>query len=273
MNTESNNRFEVAEEPSLAAPVLREYWAERWTPLPAPFSKYEVFSGGYGPDQRPVRRTGGDPLSTTVGNHGGYLWVKPYDDDGKRQTRSVHSLVLLGFAGPCPAGMESRHLDDDPLNNRWRPGSTDGQVRAAGGNLVYGTKKQQAADKAANGNPPGAPRTFPCVNHDRCGGMVTNQGRRCLECVAAVGREAAGMLRGGMGLQEVAEHFGYTGPDWVYSLAVKHGGYEGSKAEARMQQPPHRPCECAACSSPPSRGVIGRLAVTLRSRRHRGDPQ
>ena len=171
-------------------------WAERWTPLPAPFSRYEVFSDGYGPDQRPVRRIGaGDGLSTTVSKHGGYLYVKPYDDNGERQTKSVHSLVLLGFAGPCPRGQESRHLDDDPLNNRWRPGSTDGEVRAAGGNLFRGNKRQQYADKVANGNPPETPKAFPCVNHARCGGMVANEGRRCLPCAVEVGQVAAAMLR------------------------------------------------------------------------------
>ena len=51
-------------------------------------------------------------------------------------------------------------------------------------------------------------------------------------------------------MQAVAEHFGYTGPDWVYSLAVKHGGYTGSKAEARMQGVRHEPCRCPGCQSP-----------------------
>ena len=176
-----------------------DQWTERWTPLPAPYSKYEVFSDGFGHGQRPVRRNGGNPLSLTLSNSG-YLLAKVYDDDGKRQTKTVHSLVLLGFAGECPPGMETRHLDDDPLNNRWRPGSTDDEVRAAGGNLVRGTKRQQHADKVANGGATEAPKTFPCVNHDRCGGMVTNPGRRCLDCVAEVGREAAGLLNGGMGL-------------------------------------------------------------------------
>ena len=79
--------------------------AETWTRLPPPFTKYEVSFDGYGPDQRPVRRIGAaTALATTVSNHGGYLMVKPYDDDGKQQTKTVHSLVLLGYAGPCPPG-------------------------------------------------------------------------------------------------------------------------------------------------------------------------
>ena len=212
--------------------------AERWTPLPVPYSKYEVFSDGFGPDQRPVRKIGRDPLATTVSDHGGYLYVKPYDDNGKRQTKSVHSLVLLGFAGECPDGMESRHLDDDPLNNRWRPGSTDDEVRAAGGNLVRGTKKQQHADKVANGNPPQMPRTFPCVNHGRCGGTVANPGRRCLPCAAEVGRRAAAMLEAGQSLGTVTARLGYKSERWVHGLARDHGGYGGTLAEAQAQRQP-----------------------------------
>lgn len=30
----------------------------------------------------------------------------------------VHRLVLLAFVGPCPEGMECRHLDGNHLNNR-----------------------------------------------------------------------------------------------------------------------------------------------------------
>ena len=172
-------------------------WAERWTPLPAPFSKYEVSFDGSGPDQRPVRRAGAPAgLSTTVSNSG-YLQVKPYDDNGKRQTIPVHQLVLLGGTGvPCPRGQESRHLDDDPLNNRWRPGDTEEAVRAAGGNLFRGSKRQQYADKVANGNPPVVPKSFPCVNHARCGGMVANAGSRCLPCAAEVGVRALGSVPG-----------------------------------------------------------------------------
>ena len=251
-------------------------WAERWTPLPAPYSKYEVFSDGREADQRPVRKAGGKPLALTLSNSG-YLLVKVYDDNGKRQTKTVHSLVLLGFAGECPPGMETRHLDDDPLNNRWRPGSTDDEVRAAGGNLIWGTKKQQHADKVANGGATEAPKTFPCVNHARCGGMVTNPGRRCLDCVAEVGREAAALLNGGRGLQAVAEHFGYTGPDWVFKLAVQHGGYEGTRMQARMQgvvSVHHEPCRCAECQPPANtqreRGWFARTLATLRVRRPGG---
>jgi hypothetical protein len=37
---------------------------------------------------------------------------------GRRKDRLVHRLVLEAFVGPCPEGMECRHLDGDPANNR-----------------------------------------------------------------------------------------------------------------------------------------------------------
>ena len=211
--------------------------AETWTPLPAPFSKYEVSRDGFGPDQRPVRRIGGKPLATTVNNHGGYLMVKPYDDGGRRSPgKTVHSLVLLGFAGPCPPGMESRHLDDDPLNNRWAAGGTREAVLAAGGNLMYGTRPQNTQDKADNGRPATLPKSFECVNHARCGGMVANPGRRCLPCVTEVGAAAGWLLGSGMGLDQVTRRLGYENPEWVHKLARKYGGWRGTIAAARAQR-------------------------------------
>jgi hypothetical protein len=164
--------------------------------------------------------------------------VKPYDDDGKRQTRSVHSLVLLGGAGPCPAGLQSRHLDDDPLNNRWAPGATDDEIRANGGNLAYGTGPQNAADKYRRGLPRTPAATHPCINHARCGGLVANPGRRCLPCAQEVGVQAADLLNKGVNLKDVTARLGYQTPEWVHKLARNHGGYAGTLAVALAQQPP-----------------------------------
>jgi hypothetical protein len=79
-------------------------------------------------------------------NPRGYLYVN-FSRPGFRQTFQVHVLVMLTFAGSCPEGMQVRHLDGDPGNNKWAPGSTEDAVRAAGGNLVYGTPKKNAEDR------------------------------------------------------------------------------------------------------------------------------
>lgn len=50
----------------------------------------------------------------------------------------VHRLVLLTFRGPCPEGMQARHLDGDPTNN-----SPD--------NLAWGTLQENMRDQAKHG--------------------------------------------------------------------------------------------------------------------------
>src|SRR4051812_17537545 len=50
----------------------------------------------------------------------------------------LHHLVLRAFVGPCPPGMECRHLDGDPTNNRLD-------------NLAWGTPKQNSEDKIRHG--------------------------------------------------------------------------------------------------------------------------
>lgn len=65
-----------------------------------------------------------------------------------RRRRFIHSLVLEAFGGPCPAGLECRHLDGNPANNRpW--------------NLKWGTYLENRQDM---------------VNHGRAG---TLKGERC----------------------------------------------------------------------------------------------
>jgi len=50
----------------------------------------------------------------------------------------VHQLVLSAFVGPRPAGMEVRHLNGDPSDNRLE-------------NLAYGTRKDNANDMRLHG--------------------------------------------------------------------------------------------------------------------------
>jgi hypothetical protein len=57
---------------------------------------------------------------------------------GRTVRRKVHHLVLEAFVGPCPDGMECRHKDGDRKNNHV-------------GNLEWGTRLEQAADKRRHG--------------------------------------------------------------------------------------------------------------------------
>ena len=113
--------------------------------------------------------TTGDQLKVTLGTNG-YPQVKPYNDQGKQETKTVHSLILLANVGPPPAGMQTRHLDNDPLDYRWAPGDTDEEVTAAGGNLRYGTGPEQRKDqepRAPPSHPPPRSLRHPLRRHGR----------------------------------------------------------------------------------------------------------
>lgn len=104
--------------------------------------------------------------------------------NGQDATRFVHQLVMEAFVGPCPEGHEVRHLDGNPANNRWMPGG-ESATRAAGGNLIYGTRSENVRDALRHGTHNYASRTHCDNGHEftpentapRKGG-----GRICLVC-------------------------------------------------------------------------------------------
>ncbi len=57
---------------------------------------------------------------------------------GKTAQRFLHTIILSAFVGPCPAGMQCCHADDNPHNN-------------ALSNLRWDTQKANAADATRNG--------------------------------------------------------------------------------------------------------------------------
>lgn len=50
----------------------------------------------------------------------------------------MHILVLTTFVGPCPSGMECRHIDGNPANNHKD-------------NLAWGTRSENSQDKLLHG--------------------------------------------------------------------------------------------------------------------------
>lgn len=58
--------------------------------------------------------------------------------DGKRKTLRICQQVLIAFVGPCPPGLQCRHLDGDNKNDRL-------------GNLAWGTVFQNAQDRVKHG--------------------------------------------------------------------------------------------------------------------------
>lgn len=112
-----------------------------------------------------------------VGWRGGYLYVDLFREVGKPERQYIHQLVLEVFVGPCPAGGEARHLDDDRLNNLL-------------GNLAWGTKLDNAADARRNG------RTS--VGEGRHNSQFTNNQVR----------EMRGLRVAGAKLKDLAQRFG-----------------------------------------------------------------
>jgi len=59
-------------------------------------------------------------------------WAVTLRKEGRPYTRSIHRLVLETYVGPCPSGMQCRHLDGDRNNNyltnlKWGTGSENAQ--------------------------------------------------------------------------------------------------------------------------------------------------
>jgi hypothetical protein len=101
------------------------YPIEQWRPIEG--FTYEVSSLGRvrnaaGRVLRPGRCKSGHQ-SVVLGRSGG--------------SRYVHRLVAHAFIGPCPEGLEVRHLDDDPSCNEWS-------------NIIYGTRTENSQDKKWN---------------------------------------------------------------------------------------------------------------------------
>lgn len=116
---------------------------EQWRPVPGYEGTYEVSDQGrlYG---HPRRNTKGGLTRQRVAPSG-YLIVD-LSQKNQRSTHYVHRLVALAFLGPCPPGLEVRHLDDDPTN-------------AVLTNLAYGTSSQNKQDMLRRGTHNNAAKT------------------------------------------------------------------------------------------------------------------
>ena len=126
---------------------------ERWLPVPGWEDLYEVSDLGRARSlDRWVRthhdgrrRVPGRILKPGPASKYGHLRVV-LCRDGAIYPIQVHQLVMLAFVGPCPEGMEVRHLDSNPANNALT-------------NLTYGTKAENARDRVENGTDSNARKT------------------------------------------------------------------------------------------------------------------
>lgn len=92
----------------------------------------------------------------------------------------AHTLVLAAFVGPRPAGMDARHLDGNPGNNRLD-------------NLAYGTRAENMQDKRRHGTNVNLNKTHCPSEHpyDEANTYVTPEGwRHCRTCRAEASRRS-----------------------------------------------------------------------------------
>jgi hypothetical protein len=118
-------------------------------------------------------------MSPGEDGHVGHVAVNLCLGDGTRRRGKVHRLVAEAFIGPIPAGLDVRHLDGNPKNNRV-------------GNLAFGTRRENMADAVAHGT----------VRK----GSAMSHARLSEDDVLTIGRLRAS----GLTQREVGAHFGVT---------------------------------------------------------------
>lgn len=110
---------------------------QEWRPVVGYEGRYEITRCGR------IRRVNNGSRSKELRpfyTPSGYLDINLYKN-GKMRGRRLHRLLLEAFVGPCPDGMEARHLngvrDDCRLEN-----------------LAWGTREENVQDRLLHGNIP-----------------------------------------------------------------------------------------------------------------------
>ena len=109
---------------------------ETWVPVPTWEGLYDVSDRG-----RVYSLRTGRLMSHIMAGSGHYPSVK-LSDGSRRELISIHAIELAAFAGPCPPGMQARHLNDVKTDLRWPE------------NLAWGTHLQNMRDEVLNGRSP-----------------------------------------------------------------------------------------------------------------------
>lgn len=124
----------------------------------------------------------------------GYHWLR-VRVDGKPIRRAVHHFILWAFAGPKPEGMEGRHLDGNPGNNR-------------PDNLAWGTHVENMKDKDRHGTSlKGRPNGKPKLTADQV---------REIRSRYATGNETYKRIAADYGVSSVACGFIITRKNWAH---------------------------------------------------------
>lgn len=107
-----------------------------WKEIPGYEGRYWASSDGQ------IKNKHGRCLAQTPFKGKPYLRVGLYDVEGILKTHAVHALICTAFHGPKPSPIHQvRHRDNVPTNN-------------AADNVLWGTPKENQADRVANGTAP-----------------------------------------------------------------------------------------------------------------------
>lgn len=162
---------------------------EKWAPVVGFEGRYEVSDHGQVrslPRRIQQLSRGGNMFERTfpgkilkqvVHSDSGYPYVGLYRQTGPAVSRTVHTLVLDAFVGPCPSGQLARHLDGNPANNLLS-------------NLLWGTHSENCYDTIRHGRNPRSNQVTCGRGHALAGSNLipstAKKGYRgCLSCVQA----------------------------------------------------------------------------------------
>jgi hypothetical protein len=168
---------------------------------------------------KPIRRNGAAPaaprLMSTAPSHNRYLFVSVRLPNGKARNPFVHRLVLEAFVGPCPPGMQCRHLNGVRHDNRLV-------------NLEWATPATNNADKIAHGTHQVGERAPRAKFSNLVAGLI-----RYLGCVHDV---TGAELSEWFGLNEASAMLIVKGISYHHAARFQRGTQTGS----RMPRPQRR---------------------------------
>jgi hypothetical protein len=160
--------------------------SERWLPVVGWEGYYEVSDVGRvrSVERIVIHSTGGptrirERILSQFKTPRGHLNVALCRDSTK-MNRTAHQLVIEAFVGPRPEGMECRHLNGDPADNRPE-------------NLMWGTASENTYDQVGHGTHVQARKTH-CATcelpYDAANTYRSPTGKRhCRNCRNRINRE------------------------------------------------------------------------------------
>lgn len=136
---------------------------EEWRRIPG-FLGYKASSYGR---VMSYKRTVPHVLKARVGTTG-YLSVQVSDSTGASKRIEVHRLVAAAFYGPCPTGMECRHLNGDPLDNRSENLRWGSRAQNTLDSVRHGTNNMARKQSCPAGHPYSPENTYRWRNRRKC---------------------------------------------------------------------------------------------------------